>query len=242
MKARLRITNVETHDVLIPCKAPLQSGGGGQRVLTSFPMVRIQEDETGNGVPGQLAGDLIPMTTRILQVADAYCDAAWTPEGEDVDPSAVIQRVMDAGGSGALDPTIVQHVETIGPDAAATPGPPLVLIIDEDPRSAALIEGPIKSAGFDAVVANSTGDAAVVLLGEKVDLVLSEVDLQPMDGFTFLEWLRSNQRTADVPFMFVSGNADADHVNRGFELGAIDYIVKPFRPDVVLAKVKRHIS
>lgn len=52
MKIKLKITKVETHDVIMPCRAPLQSGGGGQRLKSNFPTVRIDESETGNGLPG----------------------------------------------------------------------------------------------------------------------------------------------------------------------------------------------
>jgi len=52
MKTKLKITKIETHDVIMPCKAPLQSGGGGRRVPSSFPTVRIAEDEVGKGLPG----------------------------------------------------------------------------------------------------------------------------------------------------------------------------------------------
>jgi response regulator RpfG family c-di-GMP phosphodiesterase len=199
-------------------------------------LATLYEKHGGGGVPGQLSGDQIPLATRVLQVADAYYDA--TSGGND--PSAAVQRLTEAGSAGLLDPSVVAHLSDVKSDASS--GRPLVLIVDEDPRSAALLEGQIKSAGLDAVVAATTGDAAMILLGEPVSLVLSEVDLKPMDGFSFLQWLRSNQRTQEIPFMFVSSHADANDVNRGFELGAVDYIVKPFRPEVVLAKVKRQVS
>jgi len=202
----------------------------------------LYERLDGNGIPGQLVGDKLPLSCRVLQVADAFCELVLNPNavGGQCDPKAAVQRLEAAAKSGWMDTQVVGYLAELksGPSADRR----LVLIIDEDARSAALLEGQLKSAGFDAVVANTTGDAALVLLGENVALVLSEVDLRPMDGFTFLQWLRSNQRTADIPFMFVSGRAGADDVNRGFELGAVDYIVKPFRPEVVLAKIKRTVS
>jgi response regulator RpfG family c-di-GMP phosphodiesterase len=198
-------------------------------------LATLYEKHGGGGVPGQLSGEQIPLGARILQVADAYCDL-----NAGNDASSAAKRLTEAGGAGLLDPSVVAYLTAVKADAGV--GQRLVLIVDEDPRSAALLEGQIKSAGYDAVVAATTGDAAMVLLGEPVSLVLSEVNLTPMDGFSFLQWLRSNPRTQEIPFMFVTSRADADDVNRGFELGAIDYIVKPFRPEVVLAKVKRQVS
>jgi len=207
-------------------------------------LATLYEQSDGAGVPGQLSGDALPLTTRVLQVADAFCDLVGNPDapGGRCSPDAAAKRLEEAAGRGLFDHVVVGQLAALKGGAPGRSGDrPLVLIIDEDPRSAALLEGQLKSSGFDAIVAGTTGDAALVLLGEKVSLVLSEVDLKPMDGFTFLEWLRSNQRTQSIPFMFVSGRAGADDVNRGFELGAIDYIVKPFRPEVVLAKVKRSV-
>lgn len=208
-------------------------------------LAALYERHDGKGVPGRMEGERIPLAARLIQVADAYCDLVDNPNapGGKCDAATAINRLQEAAGRGLLDPTIAGHLAAsrAATGTGRTGDRALVLIIDEDARSAALLEGQLKSAGFDAVVANTTGDAALVLLGEKVSLVLSEVDLKPMDGFTFLEWLRGNQRTSDIPFMFVSGRTNADDVNRGFELGAVDYIVKPFRPEVVLAKIKRTV-
>ena len=68
------------------------------------------------------------------------------------------------------------------------------------------------------------------------------MDLEPIDGFAFLHWLKSNNRVSGVPYIFVSDQSGADEVNRGFELGALDYIVKPFNPEVLTAKVKRTLG
>jgi len=211
----------------------VQLPGGVSQALDS-----LYERFDGKGIPGQLSGDKVPLVARLLQVADAHCELTSNPRaaGGQCDGATAVKRLELTGG---FDPALVKHLATKG---GTTRTGRLVLIVDDDPRSAALLEGQLKSAGFDAVVATTTGDAALVLLGEEVTLVLSEVDLKPMDGFTFLHWLRTNQRTSNIPFMFVSQRAGADDVNRGFELGAIDYIVKPFRPEVVLAKIKRNIA
>jgi len=70
--------------------------------------------------------------------------------------------------------------------------------------------------------------------------VISEVDLRPNSGFDVLQKLRANGN--EVPFIFHSKQADSDVVQRGFELGADDFITKPASPDLVALKVSRVLS
>jgi response regulator RpfG family c-di-GMP phosphodiesterase len=200
----------------------------------------------GAGVPGKMSGQQIPVGARLLAVVDAYCDMIANPAapgGHCPNHQLAVQRLTEAAGRGLLDPQMVNilaHLPTTIQETGRQTGDrPLILVVDEDVRSATVLEGKLKSSGFDAVVVSTPGDAALSLLGENVSLVVSEVELKPMDGFNFLEWLRSNERTSKIPFMFISARAGAEDVNRGFELGALDYIVKPFRPEVVVAKIKR---
>jgi response regulator RpfG family c-di-GMP phosphodiesterase len=220
--------------LLAPAQLPLEV----MKILTA-----IYERHDGRGVPGRAAGNDVPFGAKLIAAAEAFLDLIGNPEapgGKAGDPQTALQRVRDVGSRGAFDPVVVDHLARVATEARS--GGPMVLVIDEDVRSSAVLEGTLKAAGYDVITANTTGDAALVLLGENVQLVLSEVNLRPMDGFTFLQWLRNNQRTRDIPFMFVSQAADAENVNRGFELGALDYIVKPFRPEVVVAKIKRIIK
>jgi len=209
----------------------------------------LYERFDGGGIPGHYAGQSIPIEARLLSVLDAYCDLIANPTapvGHCPNHQMALQRLREAAGRGLVDPNMVSLLARL-PSGSQSPttstsGRPLILIVDEDVRTATVLEGGLKNAGYDALVVTTPGDAALSLLGENVSLVLSEVELRPMDGFTFLEWLRHNERTCNIPFMFISSRAGAEDVNRGFELGAVDYIVKPYRPDVVVAKIKRTLN
>lgn len=210
-------------------------------------LAALYERFDGAGSPGHLSGQGIPTEARLLAVLDAYCDLIANPNapgGHCPNHQLALQRLREAAGRGLVDPNMVSLLARL-PSASPSPGDSgrsLILIVDEDVRTATVLEGGLKNAGYDAIVVNTPGDAALSLLGENVSLVLSEVELRPMDGFTFLEWLRNNERTAHIPFMFISSRAGAEDVNRGFELGAADYIVKPYRPEVVVAKIKRALQ
>jgi response regulator RpfG family c-di-GMP phosphodiesterase len=240
---------VDTHltlltlDAVPALRARAQESARTAAKLVGAGQLPADVEETLAALYERYDSGAIPLSARLLQAADAYCDLVSNPNapgGRCPSPEAAVHRLYEAAQRGLLDPTAVQQLSNVKSGTATDQaGRPLVLIIDEDARSAALLEGQLKSAGFDAIVANTTGDAALALLGENVSLVLSEVELKPMDGFAFLEWLRSNKRTSTIPFMFVSSRAGVEDVNRGFELGAVDYVVKPFRPEVVLAKIRR---
>jgi len=74
------------------------------------------------------------------------------------------------------------------------------------------------------------------------DLILLDIRMPDMDGFEALASLKSNSLYADIPVIFLTGNTDAAIEARGFELGVIDYISKPFSPSVLLNRIKTHLD
>jgi DNA-binding response OmpR family regulator len=75
-----------------------------------------------------------------------------------------------------------------------------------------------------------------------IDAVICEVDLTPHDGFTLVDYIRKSRTGADLPVFFLTRRADRASVDRGFQLGAVDYIIKPAAPDVVVAKARNALS
>ena len=142
------------------------------------------------------------------------------------------RRILDAEVVAAL-------VQVVGETQRQRARGHRILVIDSEVGSTTVLEQRLSAIGCEVRVVKTTAEAALVVLSEKVDLILSEVRLEPVDGFVFLERLRTDPRTQGLPFIFVSDRADVEDVNRGFELGAIDYIVKPFAPEVLVAKIRR---
>ncbi|MBS4098307.1 MAG: diguanylate cyclase [Sulfuricella sp.] len=84
--------------------------------------------------------------------------------------------------------------------------------------------------------------AAGVAGGSPPDLILLDILMQGMNGYQVCERLKSDDRTRDIPVIFVTAASDVNDETRGFELGAVDYIVKPFHPAVVKARVRTQLE
>jgi DNA-binding NarL/FixJ family response regulator len=119
-----------------------------------------------------------------------------------------------------------------------------ILIIDDDPIFRTMIEMILKMEGFDVRVA-SNGQSALALLHEKrPDLVLCDIMMPEMDGYSLLEFLRGKNSLADIPFIFVTALEQRLEVRRGMSAGADDYLSKPFSAEELLSavtgRIRRH--
>jgi DNA-binding NarL/FixJ family response regulator len=115
----------------------------------------------------------------------------------------------------------------------------LVLIADQDDEERAALARLLEGAGFDVVEAAS-GDDALALAQEGVlSLVILEVPLPRMSGYEVCRALRE-ERGKDIPVLFLSGTRTESYDRvAGLSLGADDYLVKPYAPDELLARVRR---
>lgn len=114
-----------------------------------------------------------------------------------------------------------------------------ILVAEDDPVAATLVEHHLLAEGFGV---RRYADGASALGGAidvRPDLILHDVKMPVMDGFEALERLRSTPGTARTPIMMLTGlGNDADLV-RAFDLGADDYMVKPFSPPELAARIRR---
>lgn len=94
-------------------------------------------------------------------------------------------------------------------------------------------------------------DIAVALNGEAVlkravatppDLILLDIEMPDMDGYEVVRRLSENEATQGIPVIFVTSRDDEEDERRGLELGAVDYIIKPFRPPLLLARLRNHLE
>ena len=112
----------------------------------------------------------------------------------------------------------------------------LVLIVDDDGAVRTTLYKVIRSNGLDAEMA-SGGEQALELIGKNhYDLILLDVNMQGMDGFTLVQKLRS--KGIKTPIIIVSGRKEDYDTLYGLDIGADDYVTKPFNPIVLGAKVK----
>ncbi|WP_461247963.1 response regulator, partial [Treponema sp. R6D11] len=74
------------------------------------------------------------------------------------------------------------------------------------------------------------------------DLILLDIEMPDMNGFEALEKLKSKAQYSEIPIMFLTGRTDADVEARGFEMGAVDFVIKPFSAPVLLNRIKTHLD
>jgi two-component system sensor histidine kinase/response regulator len=96
---------------------------------------------------------------------------------------------------------------------------------------------------YDIVVATS-GEEALSILDEDehIDLILLDIMMPDMDGFEVCKTLKKNNKHKNIPVIFLTAKFDDVSIQEGFEIGAVDYIIKPFRPIELLARIKTHLK
>ncbi|HMJ88597.1 MAG TPA: hybrid sensor histidine kinase/response regulator [Candidatus Acidoferrum sp.] len=117
-----------------------------------------------------------------------------------------------------------------------------VLVIDDSPEIRLIIEETLGMFGFSTVSAEDGETGVSLARRESPDLIICDVNMPKMDGFETLTKLREVEATASIPFMFLSGAVDRPQIRRGMEMGADDYLTKPFTPSELLAAVNARLE
>ena len=102
-----------------------------------------------------------------------------------------------------------------------------LLLVDGDPKSLRVLEVSLKKAGFEVVTATQGAEALGALQVVLPDLIISDTDLDGMDGFDLCRQIKAKAEWAKIPFLFVSGRKSIEDKIRGLELGVEDYLTKP---------------
>jgi signal transduction histidine kinase len=123
-----------------------------------------------------------------------------------------------------------------------TPITGLILIVDDTPTNLDVISEALSDAGFDVAIATS-GERALAQVKRRLpDLILLDVMMPGIDGFETCQQLKANPHTCDIPIIFMTALSDTESKVKALELGAVDYIAKPFQEKEVLARVKTHLQ
>ena len=113
-----------------------------------------------------------------------------------------------------------------------------VLIVEDEEDIRELVSYHLLKEGYQVASVASGEEALAVVEGQRPDLVLLDVMLPGMDGMTVCQKLRSDPKTADVAVMMLTAKSEEGDIIRGLNLGASDYVTKPFSPKVLLARVR----
>jgi DNA-binding response OmpR family regulator len=112
---------------------------------------------------------------------------------------------------------------------------PNILVVDDDPETRDLIRLILKDAGMNVVLGENGSQLLELWRANPIDLIILDVMMPVMDGFEACERIR---RVSDIPIVFLTAKGQEGDVVNGFEIGADDYIVKPFRPGELIARVR----
>ena len=117
-----------------------------------------------------------------------------------------------------------------------------ILVVDDDPTGLGVIVDCLKEYGFRVIVSRD-GESGVKRAGYmRPDLILLDVMMPGIDGFETCRRLKTNEHTSDIPVMFMTAAADMIDKIKGFKVGAVDYITKPFQIEEVRTRVETHLA
>lgn len=116
-----------------------------------------------------------------------------------------------------------------------------ILIVDDTVENLHILTGLLKDS-YNVKAAKSGEQALKVAFADPPDLVLLDVVMPEMDGYETIRKLKENIRTAGVPVIFLTALRSETDESKGFSLGAVDYIIKPISPSLVLHRVRTHLS
>ena len=120
---------------------------------------------------------------------------------------------------------------------------PHVLLLEDDDSLRKLLEDKLESSGYETTaLADGRECWSFLATGEPPDLVLLDVMVPGLDGFRVLGRIRNDDRLEGVPIIVLSSRGRQADVRRGFDLGAEDYVTKPFSPAALVAKVRSLLS
>ena len=117
----------------------------------------------------------------------------------------------------------------------------VILVVDDRPANLEVLFEVFDETRFDVSFVTDGGSCLELAEAEHPDLILLDVTMPGMDGFEVCQHLKANPQTRNIPVIFMSARSDASDKQKGFALGAVDYISKPIHPDEVLARINTHL-
>ena len=127
---------------------------------------------------------------------------------------------------------IYRHVQ------AAAASPASILLVDDRRENLLALEATLEPLGHSLTSATSGEEALRLLLERPFAVVLLDVQMPGIDGLELADMIRSRERSRETPIIFLTASSDRqEQIVRGYEVGAVDYLVKPYEPEVLRAKV-----
>ena len=117
-----------------------------------------------------------------------------------------------------------------------------ILIVDDQPANIHILAGALQPT-YEIIAATSGGIALeIARQTDKPDLILLDVMMPEIDGYEVCRRLKESDKTKDIPVIFVTAHTESSEEEKGLNLGAVDFITKPYRIPIILARVRNHLN
>lgn len=119
-----------------------------------------------------------------------------------------------------------------------------ILVVDDVEVNLIILEEIILNMGYEAITATSVKQALELMQDQQIlpEVILTDISMPDIDGFTFCTMLKKDPYTKDIPVIFISAMDSSADLSKGFELGAVDYIAKPFSRTEVEMRINTHLK
>jgi len=115
-----------------------------------------------------------------------------------------------------------------------------ILLVDDNESNIHILFDALES--YDLIPALNGRTALEIIKEEKIDLILLDIMMPGLNGFDVCKIIKDDPKTRDIPIIFLTGKLDTDYIKKGFELGAVDYITKPFQLVELRARINNHLE
>jgi PleD family two-component response regulator len=117
----------------------------------------------------------------------------------------------------------------------------VILTVDDAPDNLALISELLKESYRVKVATNGKDALHIAFSSDPPDLILLDIMMPEMDGYEVCRQLKSDAQTSDIPVIFLTTKSEVADEEKGFDLGAVDYITKPISPPILQARIRTHL-
>lgn len=117
-----------------------------------------------------------------------------------------------------------------------------ILVVDDTPANIQMLAAVLKEKGYQISIATNGRQALEVIQRVRPDVILLDVMMPEMDGFETCRRLKESADWRDIPVIFLTARTETEDIVKGFSLGAVDYVAKPFQPAELLARVNTHLT
>src|SRR6059058_3239814 len=120
--------------------------------------------------------------------------------------------------------------------------PSRILVIEDEPANIQTLSSILKERGYNLNIATNGRQGLEVLERIRPDLILLDIMMPEIDGFETCRRIKASTAWREIPIIFLTAKTDTADIVRGFELGAVDYVAKPFNAHELLARVNTHLT